>query len=150
MTLKNAAWFVLSATVLFLIFSAYKEHRSHATSDWGGLYGRRIDEHPAPVTQSQPEVVSETAGQPADGGVLQRGRGDVLLEVPAADTAATQAAAPPVVPAARPIRVRRNGDRVVITGGSDGVRTEVQPAATEPPAPQVPADATTTEPPPSR
>ncbi len=42
-TLKNAAWFALSLVVLFLIFTAYMEHRSGAGSDYGRLYDRRIE-----------------------------------------------------------------------------------------------------------
>ena len=47
-TLKNAAWFALSAIVLFLIVSAYMEHRSRGASGYGRLYDRRIDAPPPP------------------------------------------------------------------------------------------------------
>jgi hypothetical protein len=50
-TLKNAAWLALSLVVLFLIFTAYMEHRAGAGSDYGRLYDRRIE---APTTTTAP------------------------------------------------------------------------------------------------
>jgi hypothetical protein len=46
-TLKNAGWFALSVTVLFLLFTMYMERRSRGGSEFGRLYDRRID---APAT----------------------------------------------------------------------------------------------------
>jgi hypothetical protein len=43
LTLKNAAWFTVSAIVLFLLFSAYMERRSRGNSSYGRLYDQRID-----------------------------------------------------------------------------------------------------------
>jgi hypothetical protein len=129
-TLKNAGWLALSLTVLFLIFSAYMERRSSGTSNYGRLFDRRI-EATRPVTpQAKPEVVTEAPERPVE-------RRDVLLNRQEEEPAATATTAPPAPPARKPIRPRRGDERVVITGGSEGVRADIQPA---PPA------ATTTEP----
>lgn len=61
LTLKNAAWFTVSAIVLFLIFSSYMERRSRGTSNYGRLYDERID-----ATQSAPPP------QPATGTTTPR------------------------------------------------------------------------------
>ena len=130
-TLKNAGWLALSLTVLFLIFSAYMERRSRGTSHYGRLYDRRIDATPPAAPPAPPEVVVEAPSQP----VVRR---DVLQDrqdddshglTPSAATATTAA------PAVRqPVRLRRSGERIVISGGTEGVRVDVHPAtATAPP-----------------
>jgi hypothetical protein len=144
-TLKNAGWLALSATVLFFLFSSYMERRSRGTEGFGRLYDSRIDEARAPAPAARPEVILEGPEQPAgERGVLQNGRGDVLLEATESVEPAAVAPAPPV--ARRPVRLRRDGGRVVITGGADGVRVDAQPAPSQPELGRVPP-ATTTEPP---
>jgi hypothetical protein len=148
-TLKNAGWLALSVTVVFVIFSAYMERRSRGTSDYGRLYDRRIEETRPASTAAQPEVVLEAPERPAGTSVLQRGRGDVLLEVTDTEAATTDSAAGAAPVVKRPVRLRRDGNRVVISGGTEGVRTGVQPAAPQPELGRVPP-ATTTEPPSQR
>jgi hypothetical protein len=144
-TLKNAGWLALSVAVLFFVFSAYMERRSHGRSDFGRLYDSRIDEARAPSPAARPEVILEAPEQPAgERGVLQNGRGDLLLE--ATESAEPAAVAPAPAAARRPVRLRRDGGRVVITGGTDGVRVDPQPAPSQPELGRVPP-ATTTEPP---
>jgi hypothetical protein len=136
LTLKNAGWLALSLTVLFVLFSMYMERRSRGASNYGRLYDRRIDVTRPAAPPVQREIVTETPERPA-APVVRR---DVLLDrreeaspdlAPSAETATTAA------PAARqPVRLRREGDRVVISGGSEGVRVDVQPVpptATAPP-----------------
>lgn len=131
LTLKNAGWLALSLTVLFLIFSAYMERRSRGTENYGRLYDRRIEATRPAAPQAKPEVVTEAPERPVE-------RRDVLLNRQEEEPAATATAAAPVVPPDRkPIRPRRGDERVVISGGSDGVRVDIQPA---------PPTATTTPP----
>ena len=131
-TLKNAGWLALALTVLFLLFSAYMERRSRGTSNYGRLYDRRIEDTRPAAPQAKPEVVTEAPEQPVE-------RRDVLLNKQEEEPAATVTPAVPAAPPERkPIRPRRGDERVVITGGSDGVRVDIQPA---PPPP-----ATSTEP----
>ncbi|HYK01215.1 MAG TPA: hypothetical protein VE974_05620 [Thermoanaerobaculia bacterium] len=56
LTLKNAAWFTLTAVVLFLIFSSYMERRSRGSSNYGRLYDERID-----ATQKASPTTTDTA-----------------------------------------------------------------------------------------
>ena len=139
LTLKNAGWLALSVTVLFFLFSAYMERRSRGTEGFGRLYDSRIDEARVPAPAAPPEVILEAPDQPAGSG-----RGDVLLE--ATESVEPAVVAPAPAPARRPVRLRRDGERVVITGGADGVRVDAQPAPTQPELGRVPP-ATTTEPP---
>lgn len=64
-TLKNAGWFALSLTVIFLIFSAYMERRSRNESNFGRLYDGRIDEATRPAAPpAQPPTTTTTAPPP--------------------------------------------------------------------------------------
>jgi hypothetical protein len=134
-TLKNAGWLALSLTVLFLLFSMYMERRSRGASNYGRLYDRRIDATRPAAKPVQREIVTEAPERPAP--VVRR---DVLLdrrEEASHDLATSAETATTAAPAVRqPVRLRRDGDRVVISGGSEGVRVDVQPApptATAPP-----------------
>ncbi len=145
LTLKNAGWLALSVAVLFFVFSSYMEHRTRGREGFGRLYDSRIDDARGSSPAARPEVVLEAQEPPAgDGGTLRSGRGDVLLEATASAEPAAVEAAP--VAAKRPVRLRRDGGRVTITGGADGVRVDAQPAVTQPELGRVPT-ATTTEPP---
>lgn len=54
-TLKNAGWFLLSLTVLFLVFSAYMERRARNDENYGRLYDERIEAaRPAPPPPPKP------------------------------------------------------------------------------------------------
>jgi hypothetical protein len=67
LTLKNAAWFTVSAIVLFLIFSSYMERRSHGTANYGRLYDQRIEAThtaPPPVTATATPTATPTATAP--------------------------------------------------------------------------------------
>jgi hypothetical protein len=134
-TLKNAGWLALSLTVLFLVYSAYMERRSHGASDYGRLYDRRIEATRPAAPPAPREVVVEAPEPPA--AVVRR---DVLLnrqEEASPDLPPSAATATTAAPAVRrPVRLRRDGERVVISGGTEGVRVDVQPApptATAPP-----------------
>lgn len=121
-TLKNAGWLLLSLAVLFVLFSAYMERRSRGTESYGRLYERRIEDTRPAAPQAKPEVLTEAPEQPVE-------RRDVLLnrqeEAPAETvTVATSVAPPP----RKPIPPRRGDERVVISGGSEGVRVDIQPA----------------------
>jgi hypothetical protein len=144
LTLKNAGWLALSVGVLFFVFSTYMEHRTRGSDGFGRLYDSRIDDAHVPSPAARPEVVLEAPERPAgEGGALRNGRGDVLLET----TDSAQPAAVEAAPVAkRPVRLRRDGGRVTITGGTDGVRVDPQPAVTQPELGRVPPAATTTEP----
>lgn len=135
MTLKNAAWFALSMTVLFFIFTAYMERRSRGAANYGRLYDSRIDETRPATPRPQPEIVTEAPERP----VMRR---DVLQDSTDQDpldptTSADAVTTASTAPAARqPVRLRRSGERVVISGGTEGVRVDVQPptsTATAPP-----------------
>lgn len=63
-TLKNAAWFALSLTVLFLIFSAYMERRSRGESSYGRLYDGRIDDATRPAAPPAQQPTTTTAPPP--------------------------------------------------------------------------------------
>ncbi|HEX6096646.1 MAG TPA: hypothetical protein VF432_10005 [Thermoanaerobaculia bacterium] len=134
-TLKNAAWLALALTVLFFLFSAYMERRARGGSSYGRLYDRRIERATRPAApRAQPEVVLEAPERPVvRRDVLQDRRDEESRDVTISAGTATTAA-----PAAvrQPVRLRRDGDRVVISGGAEGVRVDVQPApptATAPP-----------------
>lgn len=132
-TLKNAGWLALSLTVIFLLFSAYMERRSRGESGYGRLFDRRIDAPRAATPPPQPEVITESPERPVR-------RHDVLRDPNAEQTpeqtsaAQTGTAAPP--PSGKPVRVRRSGGRITISGGSAGVTADVppaQPTTTAPP-----------------
>jgi hypothetical protein len=129
LTLKNAGWLALSLTVLFFVYSFYIEHRTHSDATYGRLYGRRIAATVPPPQQPPLDVITEAPGQPQPverRDVLQNRQDDALGVTP-------PATATPAAP--QPVRLRRNGDRVVVSGGAEGVRVDVQPA---PPAATVP------------
>lgn len=133
LTLKNAGWLALSLTVLFLIFSAYMERRSRGESSYGRLFDQRIEATRPASPPAQPEVVVEAPERQAvRHDVLQDRRDEDANGLTTSAETATAAA-----PAARPnARRRRAGERVVISGGAEGVRVDVQPApptATAPP-----------------
>jgi hypothetical protein len=135
-TLKNARWLALSLTVLFLVYSAYMERRSHGVSNYGRLYDRRIDATRPAARLVQPEIVTE-APEPGLAPVVRR---DVLLnrqEDASPELTTSAQTTTTVAPAVRqPVRLRRDGDRVVISGGTEGISIDVQPApptATAPP-----------------
>jgi hypothetical protein len=135
LTLKNAGWLALALTVLFVIFSMYMERRSRGASNYGRLYDSRINATRPAAPPVQREVVTE-APEPR----IPVVRRDVLLDrreeasPDLATSADTTTAATPAV--RQPVRLRRDGDRVVISGGAEGVRVDVQPpppTATAPP-----------------
>jgi hypothetical protein len=135
-TLKNARWLALSLTVLFLVYSAYMERRSQSATNYGRLYDRRIDLARPTAPPVQREIVTE-APEPRPAQVVRR---DVLLnrqEDASPELTSSAQTATTVAPVVRqPVRLRRDGDRVVISGGTEGVRIDVQPApptATAPP-----------------
>ena len=142
-TLKNAGWLALAVTVLFLIVSAYMERRARGGENYGRLYDERIESSNPPPAAAPPEVILEEAEAPP--ARPDSRRRDELLGVTSTMTEPVATAAPAIPP---PVRRRRGDGRVVITGGTEGVRMDVQPPA---PQPQPPAEATatTTDPPPS-
>jgi hypothetical protein len=123
LTLKNAGWFALSLTVLFFVFTAYMERRSRGAANYGRLYDSRIDETRPATPRPQQEIVTEAPERP----VMRR---DVLQDTTDEDplaptTSADAVTAAPAVP--QPVRLRRRGGRVVISGGTEGVHSDVQP-----------------------
>jgi hypothetical protein len=135
-TLKNAGWLALSLTVLFLVYSTYMERRSHGATNYGRLYDRRIE----PTRPTAPPVEREIVTEAPEARPAPAVRRDVLLNrqedaFPERTTSAqTATTAAPVAP--QPVHLRRDGDRVVISGGTEGVRIDVQPpppTATAPP-----------------
>ncbi|HEX9985847.1 MAG TPA: hypothetical protein VGF69_21485 [Thermoanaerobaculia bacterium] len=128
LTLKNAGWFALSVTVLFIIYSTYMEHRSRGDSTYGRLYERRIAATRPPAPPAPLEVITEAPERP----VVRR---DVLLNRQDEAPLGVTSTAAPAPAAPQPVRLRRDGDRVTISGGTEGVRVDVQPA---PPAAAAP------------
>ncbi|HYI07575.1 MAG TPA: hypothetical protein VEK57_00765 [Thermoanaerobaculia bacterium] len=149
-TFKNAGWLALAVTVLFVVFSVWMEFRSRDGSGFGRLYDRRMEATNPPPAARRPEVVHEAPGPTLDGPRQEPARGNELLGVTdsATRTETTASAAPAVRP---PVRLRRGGGRVVVSGGAAGVRVDVQPAPQPQPAKPPPPEetpATTTDPPP--
>lgn len=125
-TLKNAAWLLGGLIVLFLAFSAWNELRP------GDPSRERLSQRGSGGTPpaAAPRPAKAIAEQPvADQTFTVGGGADPLVPPPP----------PPPSPAAvpttaeRPRRVtlkeaRQRGERIVITGGAEGVRVEATPA----------------------
>ncbi len=159
-TLKNAAWTALAILVIFVTISIYREKRAPGADEHGRLYNRRLAEPAAPQDVAPGPIVEEqqpVAEQPgADPTLLDAARREQFLRttttappVPATTAAPPATASSPPTPSLR--EVKRSGGRVVITGGAEGVTTEVQPPRPEPlvgSAPTPPTETTATTPPP--
>ena len=130
-TLKNAAWLLGGLIVLFIALSVWNELRPGDPTR-GVLYrgsdGATPAPSPRPATTSDEPPITDRTFAVRDGGY---------------PLAPQPPPPPPVVAAERPRpgtlkQARERGDRIVITGGPEGVRTEAKPG---------PATATETVPP---
>jgi hypothetical protein len=138
-TLKNAAWLLGALIVLFIAVSTWNELRPGDPA--GGLLSRDT----ADTTPGTPPRPSATIDEPsiADRTFAVRGGGvDQLAPQASSSTPPT-----PVAAAEPPRRdstlkeARERGERIVVTGGPEGVRADAKP---------VPAIATETAIPPDR
>jgi len=124
-TLKNAGWLAISVTVLLIVVSAFTQFRARYNREHRLLYDQRIEATTRPSPLPPADTVTEAA---VDGQTGASGREKFLTITPS--TAPTTVTAPSVT---EPIRLGGNGGgRVVISGGSEGVRVSVQPAPRRP------------------
>ncbi|HEV8658300.1 MAG TPA: hypothetical protein VGS96_06695 [Thermoanaerobaculia bacterium] len=129
-TLKNAGWLALSLIVLLIAMSAFTRFRSPRKSDHHLLYDQKI----GAATPSKPSRPPETVSEASPGREIDASRREKFLTVEPVTATATEPTQLSTAPAlTQPIRLGRNGGgRVVISGGSDGVRVDVQPAPRRP------------------
>lgn len=129
-TLKNAGWLALSLIVLLIAMSAFTRFRSPRKSDHHLLYDQKI----GAATPSKPSRPPETVSEASPGREIDASRREKFLTVEPSTAAATVTRpTEPTPPVPEPIRLGRNGGgRVVMSGGSDGVRVDVQPAPRRP------------------
>jgi hypothetical protein len=131
-TLKNAGWLALSIIALLIATSAFTRFRSPRNSDHHLLYDQKI----GAATPSKPSPPPETVSEASPGREIDASRREKFLTVEPSTAVAPEAAAtePSTTPAVtQPIRLgRTGGERVVISGGSEGVRVDVQPAPRRP------------------
>ncbi|HEY3052711.1 MAG TPA: hypothetical protein VGK04_04905 [Thermoanaerobaculia bacterium] len=130
MTLKNAGWAALSIIALLIATSAFTRFRSHKNSDHHLLYDQKIGAAAPAKPSPPPEMVTEAS----PGREIDSSRREKFLTVEPSTTTVMAPAQPSTAPAvSQPIRLGRNGGgRVVISGGSEGVRVDVQPAPRRP------------------
>lgn len=143
-TLKNAAWLLGGLIVLFLALSAWNEVRPRDPSR-ERLYQRGTGgtlpappTRPAEVVEEQP-IADRTSAVRRDSGLLAPPRASAPSPVPVATSE-------------RPRRMtlkeaRRRGQRVVITGGAEGLRVEAAPAPATTTETTVPPDSASSSPP---
>jgi hypothetical protein len=137
-TLKNAAWLAGALIVLFIAVSTWNELRTGASS--GGLLSRESADA-APATAPRPAAIIEEPPI-ADRTFAVRGGGANTLEPQAPPPSAPPVAAPESSRRHGTLKeARERGDRIVVSGGPEGVRADAKP---------VPATATETVVPPDR
>lgn len=136
-TLKNAAWLLGALIVFFLAYSTWNELRPRDPSR-----ERLYERSSAGTTPAAAPAPAEAIEEPpiADETFTIRGGANPLVPPPP----------PPPPPAAvataeRPRRstlkeARQRGERVVITGGAQGVRVEATPAPATTTQPAIPPD----------
>lgn len=129
LTLKNAAWAAGAFIVLFIAFSAWNELRTpHSSRD--RLYQRGVDAPPPKKERAPVETVEE---DPVSDQTFSVRAGAHPLAPPPS----TPASAPPAAVAEQPPRVtlketRKRGQRIVITGGTEGVSVNTTPVPDRP------------------
>lgn len=140
-TLKNAAWLLGGLIVLFLAVSAWNELRP-ADASRERLYERGSGATtPATTTPAAPAAPDTIEERPiADHTYSVRGRESGLAAPPPSPPPAAAVAA-----TERPSHVtfeeaRQRGERIVITGGAEGMRVEARPASAIPTETAVPPD----------
>jgi hypothetical protein len=133
MTLKNAAWLLAGLIVLFLVFSTWNELGPGDPSR-ERLYQRGSDGTPPRAAPAPAKAIEERPI--TDQTSTVRGGANSLAPPPPLPPSE-----PAVAPAESPRRLtlkeaRRRRERIVITGGAEGVRVEATPATkTEPAVP---------------
>ena len=125
-TLKNAAWLLGGSIVLFLAISAWNELRPRDPSRQ-----RLYERGSAATTPAAAPSPAETIEEPiTEQTFTVRGGANPLAPQP---SSSSPPSAPVVATAERPRHVTlkealRRGERVVVTGGAEGVRVEATPA----------------------
>ncbi len=123
-TLKNAAWIFAGLLAIFIAVSTFNELRPHDASR-EQLYQRGSAAAPAPAEREpatavqQRPIVDETS-------IARRNAHTLTRSLPEPTPAA------PVAAAERPRRLtlkeaRERGERIVVTGGAEGVRVQATP-----------------------
>ena len=130
MTLKNAAWLAGGLVALFLAVSLWNEFRPRNPSR-ERLYERRSSAGAAPPSEApRPAAVNVEEAPVTDETFAVRRNSGLLAPAPAPAPAPPPAAVTTSEAAPRTTlkQARQRGERIVVTGGAEGLRVESAPA----------------------
>ncbi|HET7712321.1 MAG TPA: hypothetical protein VFL80_10370 [Thermoanaerobaculia bacterium] len=138
LTLKNAVWVLAGMLALFVVYSAYNEHRRGAPA------GKRLYERgaKAPATQDvkteviEPSPVSDhTFATLPRSGLEGQSPSPMVGVSPPQRLEPARPAATPVARSPQPTlkETQQRGGRTVVTQDADGVRVDVKPSKAEQP-----------------
>jgi hypothetical protein len=135
-TLKNAAWLFAGLLALFIIVSTFNELRP-GNSSRERLYEQGSSAAPPPTERGPAKAAAKAVEQQPVVDQTSTARRNAHSLMPS----------PPPTPPAAPVAIaepphrltlkeaRQRGERIVVTGGSEGVRVQATPAP--PPAPEI-------------
>jgi hypothetical protein len=126
-TLKNAAWLAGGLIVLFLALSAWNEVRPRSASR-ERLYQRGSSSGTPPPARPRPADVVEETPVTDETYAAHRQSGGLLAPPPVSTPAPATVATSKAHQRPTLAEARQRGQRIVVTGGEEGVRVDTAPA----------------------